>query len=258
MKRPFSPLILLLFFSVILNNGCTKSDESELNSVDKTNTNPPESELIDFPEPESFDVNIDTLRYLSLGDSYTIGESVSPSGRWPVQLAEALSVRPETYVPSPTIIAQTGWTTANLSSAMDNEEVGDQEFNLVSLLIGVNNQYQGLSIEQYATEFEELLERAIAIASDSSRVFVVSIPDYGYTPFGLNNQENISAELAEFNQVCLDITLAHGVMHYNITDISQQWPEVPGLIASDGLHPSALQYGLWVDSFENEVFEQIR
>jgi lysophospholipase L1-like esterase len=257
-KRTFLPLITLFFFSALFNSACTKSDESDLASVDRSNANPPESALVDFPEPELLDINIDTIRYLALGDSYTIGESVSPSGRWPVQLAEALSVRPETHVPTPTIIAQTGWTTSNLSSAMDSESVDDEEFDLVSLLIGVNNQYQGLSIDEYAIEFEELLERAIAIAPDSSKVFVVSIPDYGYTPFGASNQENISSELAEFNQVCRDITIAHGVRHYNITDISQQWPDVPGLVASDGLHPSALQYGLWVDSFEAEVFEQLR
>jgi acyl-CoA thioesterase-1 len=121
-------------------------------------------------------------------------------------------------------------------------------------LIGVNNQYQGLPVEAYGPEFSALLERAIALAAgDAGRVFVVSIPDYGYTPFGVNNQSTISAELAQFNDTCRTRTLARGVAHFNITPISQEWPDTPGLVAADGLHPSGEQYGRWVASFADEV-----
>lgn len=204
-------------------------------------------------------IHFDTLTYLALGDSYTIGEGVSPSERWPVQLVELLNdASLPVFVNQPTIIAQTGWNTQALSNAMDAAGVDDQSYDLVSLLIGVNNQYQGLSIAQYEVQFEALLQRAISIAGgDIDRVFVVSIPDYGYTPFGVNNQQQISTQLAAFNQVCQEITEAAGVRHYNITPISQQWPGVENLVAVDNLHPSGYQYSLWVDSFLDDVIQQI-
>lgn len=199
----------------------------------------------------------DTLTYLALGDSYTICESVDPALRWPVQLQQRINMNAEEVVIAyPDIIAQTGWTTANLSNAMDDAGVDDLTYDLVSLLIGVNNQYQGLPLEAYETEYEALLQRAIAIAGgNAANVFVVSIPDYGYTPFGLPNQEEISTELAAFNLSCQTITEAAGVSWYNITPISQQWPDVENLVAPDNLHPSGVQYGLWVDSFWEDVLE---
>lgn len=201
-------------------------------------------------EPDSIDVQApDSLSYLALGDSYTIGQSVAPLDRWPVQLVNVINATGGPIIADPQIIAQTGWTTANLSDAMDAAGVDAQSYDLVSLLIGVNNQYQGLSSEEYAEQYEALLQRTIAIAGDNEeRVFVLSIPDYGYTPFGLSNQSSISAELETFNQICADITEAYGVTHYNITPISQQWPEVENLIATDNLHPSGYQYSLWVES----------
>lgn len=201
----------------------------------------------------------DTLSYLALGDSYTIGEGVNATERWPVQLVEMInSSSINVHLDQPHIIAQTGWNTQALSNAMDAANIDQEQYDLVSLLIGVNNQYQGLSLEQYAAQFTVLLERAIAIADGNvDRVFVVSIPDYGYTPFGVNNQDQISLQLAAFNQTCLEITEAAGVRHYDITPISQQWPGVEGLIASDNLHPSGYQYELWVNSFVDQVIEQI-
>lgn len=201
----------------------------------------------------------DTLSYLALGDSYTIGHRISDDGRWPIQLAESINQRQLGFViGQPSIIAQTGWTTAALSNAMNNAGVDTESFDLVSLLIGVNNQYQGLSIEEFAAEFTELLQRTIMIAGhDERKVFVVSIPDYGYTPFGESNQVSISQELSEFNGVCQVITQSYNVAHYNITPISQQWPSVQGLIANDGLHPSAYQYQLWVESITEGVVQQL-
>ena len=197
----------------------------------------------------------DTLRYLALGDSYTIGESVAVNLRWPNQLADSINQNSdEWYIDEVDIIAQTGWTTANLSNAMDQQSVDGEEYDLVSLLIGVNNQYQGLSIVTYEQQLNNLLDRAIAIAgNDPNKVFVVSIPDYGYTPFGAGNQATISAELDDFNEVCLNATLAKGIRHYNITPISREWPDTPGLVASDNLHPSGLQYSLWVESFWEDL-----
>lgn len=218
------------------------------------------------PDPTVVGSNADTLelqgnhvRYLALGDSYTIGESVPEAERWPNQLVDSLRARNEGTVWSDAeIVATTGWTTANLSNGMDAAQVDTATWDLVSLLIGVNNQYQGLSVEDYANEFGALLDRAVSLTGGrADRVFVVSIPDYGYTPFGASDQSSISAALQTFNDTCLARTQAAGIAHFNITPISQQHPDTPGLVAPDGLHPSGLQYSLWVESFVEGVRELV-
>lgn len=224
------------------------------------------------PEPESTSANTtlandadsllkgQSFSYLALGDSYTIGESVSESDRWPVQLVNQLAaLLPSDTLSAPTILAATGWTTNNLSQALTSSGYEDETWDYVSLLIGVNNQYQGLDLEQYEVEFSDLLNRAIGCAGGNPlRVFVVSIPDYGYTPFGQENQQTIQSELAAFNGACLSISADAGVAYFNITPISQQWPQTDYLIANDGLHPSGWQYTLWVQSFVEEVKGMLR
>lgn len=185
------------------------------------------------------------MKYLALGDSYTIGESVAPEERWPVQLAHQLRQRGK-EVEGPTIIATTGWRTDNLQNGMTIARL-QPEYDLVSLLIGVNNQYQGRPLAQYQTEFEALLREAIRLArGNKANVFVVSIPDYGYTPFGQPRQEKISRELDAFNQANRALTEQLGVTYIYITDISRQGLQDPALVAADGLHPSGKMYGLWV------------
>lgn len=199
----------------------------------------------------------DTLSYLALGDSYTIGQGVSPNERYPNLLADTLE---QLGIPmhKPQIIAETGWTTANLITAIDNAQI-NTTFDFVSLLIGVNNQYQHKPIAEYQQQFEQLLQKAIVFANnDTSKVVVLSIPDYGYTPFGQANQATISAQIAEFNAINKAIANAYGVQYFDITPISQQALLQPNLVATDELHPSGEMYKQWVALMIDDVKELLK
>lgn len=194
----------------------------------------------------------DNIKFLALGDSYTIGESVVAHDRWPEQLIDSLSARGLDYIDAK-IIAVTGWRTDNLQEAIRDAKLKD-EFTLVSLLIGVNNFYQGKSVESYIPEFETLLQTAIELAGGiKSRVFVLSIPDYGYTPFGKSNQEAISQGIDAFNAANESIAKRIGVKYFNITDISRRGLDEPDLVAFDGLHPSRKMYAAWVQKILSEA-----
>jgi len=192
------------------------------------------------------------VKFLALGDSYTIGESVPVRERWPVQLIDALTLRGLDCF-EPKIIATTGWRTDDLKNAITAAKL-TADYTLVSLLIGVNNYYQGKTVESYAPEFEELLNTAIRLAGGkTSHVFVVSIPDYGYTPFGKDKQATISVGIDAFNAVNKSISQKLGVSYFNITEISRRGLVDPDLVAPDGLHPSGLMYSLWVQSILQDV-----
>jgi lysophospholipase L1-like esterase len=185
------------------------------------------------------------VKFLALGDSYTIGESVAEVQRWPVQLVNALMLNGYTCH-QPEIVAVTGWTTDDLKKAIQERNLPN-DFNLVSLLIGVNNQYQGKSISEYKAQFEELLKLAMRYCGGTkSEVIILSIPDYGYTPFGKEKQAEISDQINVFNEVNRAVAKQHGVTYINITDSSRRGLEDPELIAEDGLHPSGKMYALWV------------
>jgi len=187
------------------------------------------------------------MRYLALGDSYSIGEGVPEAGRWPVQLAVRLH-REGVALDEPRIVATTGWTTDELSAAMDTA-VFEPPYDLVSLLIGVNNQYRGRSAEDYRGEFQRLLERAISLAGGrAERVLVLSIPDWGVTPFAHGSGRDvlqIAAELDVYNAVAQEEAEQRGARFVDITGISRLHP---ALLADDGLHPSAAQYALWTEA----------
>ncbi|GHC01763.1 SGNH/GDSL hydrolase family protein [Thermomonas carbonis] len=190
------------------------------------------------------------LTYLALGDSYTIGEGVDDAGRWPVQLAAGLRAS-GIAIDDPRIIATTGWTTDELSAAMDAAEpLGEWEF--VSLLIGVNNQYRGRSVDDYLGEFTRLLQRAIALAGDrAGRVLVLSIPDWGVTPFafaGGHDAQAVADDLDAYNAAAREACDAHGVAFVDITTISRDDGGSVAMLADDGLHPSAAQYARWADA----------
>lgn len=196
------------------------------------------------------------LTYLALGDSYTIGESVAPALRWPVQLVDSLRER-GVEINVPKIIAKTGWTTQDLLLAME-QQLKEEKYDLVSILIGVNNQYQGKSIEDYKNDLDEIFTEAIAHSkTGKDGVFAVSIPDYGATPFGAERSEEIAAEIEEFNGVFKAKAEVYGVPFYNITPISKRAAQEADLVANDDLHPSGRMYSLWVEEFIDEVIERI-
>ena len=209
-----------------------------------------ESQLVEAP-PEDVASGTDDFYYLALGDSYTIGESVAEDERYPVQLGERLF--PDSSNTEIRIIARTGWTTDDLALALDTTTDLRQSYDLVSLLIGVNNQYQGRSLENYEVEFRGLLERALELAGNNvGSVFVVSIPDYAYTPFG-GGSTTISQEIDAFNAANKSITIDYGVQYFDITPISREGLNEPELVAADGLHPSGEQYRRWVELMIDDV-----
>ncbi len=190
---------------------------------------------------------MEQLRFLALGDSYTIGESVPAEQRWPVQLAARLRAA-GLPVEEPVIVARTGWTTTELQAGM--AQAGLQgSYDLVSLLIGVNNQYRGYPIAAYRQEFRQLLAQAIDLAGgDPRRVIVLSIPDWGVTPFAQGRDaESIATEIDAFNAINREETLDAGAAYVDVTPVSRQAVSQPSLIAGDGLHPSGEMYAAWVE-----------
>lgn len=188
----------------------------------------------------------DSIRYLALGDSYTIGESVDPGLRYPVQIADSLTERGYS-LKAPQIIAVTGWTTADLKAGIRAANP-QGPYDLVSLLIGVNNQYRGIDISVYRTEFGELIDQSIAFAgNDTGRVIVLSIPDWGVTPFAAGrDKEKIGREIDQYNAISREVTLSKGIVWIDVTGVSRLAENDRTLIAGDGLHPSGKMYTEWV------------
>lgn len=188
-----------------------------------------------------------TINYLALGDSYTIGQSVCETCRFPIQLQDSLKkYLPSNKTISTNIIATTGWTTSNLKDAIASQNPPNN-YDLVTLLIGVNNQYQNKPFSLYEQEFPELVTIAIQKAKGiREHVIVVSIPDYAYTPFGYGAQ-NISNGILQYNTFAKNYCEQNNITFVNITDITQMGLQQPSLVASDGLHPSELAYSKFVE-----------
>ncbi|MCC5929935.1 MAG: SGNH/GDSL hydrolase family protein [Cyclobacteriaceae bacterium] len=207
----------------------------------------------------------DTLRpspttgftYLALGDSYTIGEGVPVKDRWPIQLAGRLDEN-RIEVKPPRIIAQTGWTTGELLLALNQAQITEQ-YNLVSLLIGVNNQYRNGDLEFFTNTFNELLDKSIGYAGGNPmNVIVLSIPDYGVTPFGRNrNPEKIAREIDEYNRISKIACERKNISYFSITELTRLYTGVD-YIASDQLHPSGKMYELWVNAIILDVERKLK
>jgi lysophospholipase L1-like esterase len=200
------------------------------------------------PDDRDSAMTPDTVSLLALGDSYTIGESVDSTLRWPVQLARALQ-REGLPTREPAIIARTGWTTDELAGGI--AEAGlTGTYDLVALLIGVNNQYRGRDLEEYRIQFQDLLYQAIAFAEGSpGRVVVLSIPDWGVTPFAEGRDRGeIARDIDAFNRINQSESEIAGVRYVDVTGISRGAATDPSLVAEDGLHPSGAMYTLWAEA----------
>ena len=192
--------------------------------------------------------------FLALGDSYTIGEGVPEAGRWPVQLAALLHAR-GVSLDAPRIIATTGWTTDELDAGIDTAHAAvpiPTDHALVSLLIGVNNQYRGRSLAEYEVQFAGLLERAIEFArGEASRVIVLAIPDWGVTPFAIQSgrdRAQIATQLDAFNLSAQRMTEARGARFVDTAPVSRERGGEVAMLADDGLHPSGAMYALWAEA----------
>ncbi|WP_240755356.1 SGNH/GDSL hydrolase family protein [Pedobacter sp. SYP-B3415] len=196
--------------------------------------------------------------YLALGDSYTIGEAVKPEESFPFQLRDSLASGSARFAP-PEVIAKTGWTTGELLSALHKPPVRN-EYDLVTLLIGVNNQYRGYPPDVYKKEFSELLQKAIAYAGGrKERVFVISIPDWGVTPFAAasgRNKETIATEIDAYNAIAQKECTIRGIDFTDITPASRNAASDRTLLAEDGLHPSQKMYSSWVAAVFPKILRQ--
>jgi lysophospholipase L1-like esterase len=194
-------------------------------------------------------IQIDTppaeVRILALGDSYTIGEAVAAEERWPLRLAAMLRAR-DVHVAEPTIVATTGWTTDELARGIDSANPR-RTFDVVTLLIGVNNQYRGRSSDEYRDQFRSLLTRAVGFAGGHpARVVVLSIPDWSVTPFAARrDRAHIVGEIDAFNAINREEAKHAGARYVDITPISRRAADEPALLAPDGLHPSGAMYAAW-------------
>ena len=227
-----SNIYLFIFFFCLISVSCERNNEEILQLDD------------DIPEEtNSIPKNI---KILSLGDSYTIGESVCDQCKFPEQLkARLIEVSEKDITINLQVLAKTGWTTTNLIDAIGNENI-PSDFNLVTLLIGVNNQYQRKDFSLYQTEFPVLVSSAIKAASNKNNLIIISIPDYAYTPVG-KGDENVSEEIDMYNNFAKDYCIKNEITFVNITDITRQGLINTALVASDNLHPSELAYSKFVD-----------
>ena len=233
-------LKLVLMLSAILLFGCRGQPAA--------GTSPLDSPLVDQQagtKPGALPGEGAPLRYLALGDSYTIGEAVLEVDRWPNQFADLLRVAGYA-IDDPQIVARSGWTADELAAGLQQAGIAPP-YDLVSVLIGANNQFRGYSLESYSRELAALLEQAVAYAGNRpGRVLVLSIPDWSMTPVGSQfDRQLIAGEIDAFNRVISREAERLGVRFIDITPISRNAENDPDLVSLDGLHPSGKMYAQW-------------
>lgn len=212
----------------------------------------------ELQKTESADQNKAQYTYLALGDSYTVGQSVSPSKSFPAQLEKLLEKNLKVKITTE-MVATTGWRTDNLLDGIASRQL-THPYDFITLLIGVNNQYQGRPFSQYEEEFPKLLELALQLSgNDSGKVIVVSIPDYAYTPFGENRgREHISRDIDKYNTFAEKTAQQYNITYVNITDITRKGIDQPELVANDGLHPSGEAYTTFASRIAPFVVSELK
>ena len=228
-------LVAVVFVWGILPQAACKKDSGSLAAMGA-----PATTALQLPVDDS------AWSYLALGDSYTIGQSVGVTDRYPVQAVEMLRASGHQGAKDPTIIATTGWTTGDLLNALENAHTAPA-YNIVSLLIGVNNQFQGRSQAEYKQQFTALLQQSIVLAGNKpSHVIVLSIPDYSVTPFARGSDlPFIASQIDSFNTINLQVSMSYKVNYVDVTAESRKAAYDPSLLAEDGLHFSGKEYGVW-------------
>ena len=229
---------IVTVFLLVLLVSCSTENNAPTSPINPTSPTSPTNPINPIPEKN--------IKYLALGDSYTIGQSVCETCRFPIQLQDSIKKRVTGISNFTTkIIATTGWTTSGLKAAIVSQNPSN-DYDLVTLLIGVNNQYQNKPFSLFQQEFPELLATAIQKGKgNKENVIVVSIPDYAYTPYG-NGASTISQGIAQYNNFIEYYCATNNIQFVTITDITQQGLAQPNLVASDGLHPSTLAYSKFV------------
>ncbi len=203
-------------------------------------------------------VQTTAYNYMALGDSYTIGQNVTEEARFPMQTAAILNTK-TIAVNKPAIIATTGWTTNNLLKAIETAKPATN-YDIVSLLIGVNDQYQLHDTTGYRDRFTLCLDKAIQLAAGNrNHVFVLSIPDYSVTPFGNGpNAAETARQIDQFNAINKSVTVSYGVAYTDVTTISRAEKNNVGMLTSDGLHPSGSQYRIWAELLAEIMIKQLK
>ncbi|QOD59689.1 SGNH/GDSL hydrolase family protein [Polaribacter haliotis] len=249
MKREFY-IIFCSFFLTIISCGSINEQVLEIeDEVDK--------EII-INDDNVIPNTTNSYKILSLGDSYTIGQSVCETCRFPVQLVDTLIISAKVKSTfSLKIIAKTGWTTSDLKNAIKSEYIANN-YDLVTLLIGVNNQYQNKPFSLYEKEFPELVNTALkAVDNNTIKLVVISIPDYAYTPFG-RGDKTISNAIDKYNAFAKAYCVTNGITFVNITDITRQGLINTALVAKDNLHPSELAYTKFVEKITPFAIKKLR
>lgn len=227
-------IILISFF--LLSVSCNPQNTVELSNIENDNFESVEIDLINSGDSK--------LSFLALGDSYTIGEGVNENERWPNQFVEVAYENGLDFE-KPEIIAETGWKTFDLLNAISQTNF-TQKYDYVSLLIGVNNQFNSRSIDEFEEDLNKLMDKMNSLKKSNGNIIIISIPDWGYTPFGNSyNREKISSEINLFNNSLITFANSYGLKYVDVTEISRRAINESNLLTSDNLHPSGLMYLEW-------------
>ena len=248
MKFMFSSYkILKINLVLILFIGCNTSSNLDDETLPNNDT---ESNITENQELNSIISNEGPLTLLALGDSYTIGEGVNEEERWPNQFVKVAYENGIDFL-TPRIIAMTGWKTYDLINGIESSNF-EKKYDYVSLLIGVNNQFNSRSINEFEDDLDKLLIKINNLKKKDGSVLIVSIPDWGSSPYGENMDRNqISTEINTFNNSLKSFANINGLKYVDVTEISRRAINEPNLITSDNLHPSGLMYLEWAKKIFN-------